>query len=844
MTAMPPESSTSRPAGRLARAMAAHFHDYSSSAMRLWLLVFAAGAVSLVAALAALGSASPAVRLQAVLGLILVAVAAWFPVQIPRTKYSIGPADAFIFTMLAMLGPAAAVLASGLEGVIGAWRGTKRLSSRLSTPAAGMAAMTVCGWVFQAFAGSLVHAGLSVPVANAAALLPASLVPFALTTLTLTSLVTLKRHAWPNLREWFSNLGWVAALYLVAALVAGVVQLNAAQYGPAVLGVVAVAALVVVLLLRVSVAHQEAEHHAQEVRISEAQREAEQNQQRFAAAFTHAAIGMAIVDASGAIVRVNEALSGLLGRNEATLLGQPFASLFHSSDATLFERRSREVAERQGAASFSIELRCMHAEGRELWVALHCGHFEEPDGNRQGLIYQLHDITSRQVAERRLQHIAYHDNLTDLPNRASFHEQLALAVEASRERPDAAFAVMFLDLDRFKIVNDSLGHLHGNELLRAVAQRLQQCVGPHDLVARLGGDEFAVLVRHAHDAPDGLHLAGRMLAALAVPLTVGGTELTPSASIGLTRSDLGYRTVDELLRDADLAMYEAKASGRNRVVVFDRTMHERIADKLALEADLRKAIGAGTLSLTFQPFYGLETQQVVGVEALARWMHPSRGPISPEVFIALAEEAGHIGALTRWVIGKSVDYLASWGSRAAELRMNVNISGRDLVQPGFVDGVLDVLHAHGVSPERLTLEITETVLMQELELARAALAQLRAGGVRVAIDDFGTGYSSLAYLRTLPIDYLKIDRSFVSAMDSGEENVEVVRAVTMLGRALSKQVVAEGIETPAQLATLRRLGVLLGQGYLLSRPLKPAQVAALLDAPAAPLRVVEASEPL
>ncbi|MFO1219404.1 MAG: EAL domain-containing protein [Burkholderiaceae bacterium] len=841
MSTPPDAPSASRPAGWPARVMAAHFHDYSASAMRLWLLVAAAGALAFVQACLALAGAAPDTRQQAWMGLLLVAVAAWFPVQIPRTKYSVGAADAFIFTMLAMLGPAAAVLAAGVEGAIGAWRGTKRLSSRVSTPAANMAAMMVCGWALQGLSQLFEAAGLAAPVAKAAALLPVALIPFALTTLTLTAMVTLKRHAWPDLRVWSASFGWLAAVYLCAALVAGVVQLNAVQHGPAVLAIVAAAALAVMLLLRVSVAHHEAEHSAQEARISQAQREAELNQQRFAAAFTHAAIGMAIVDAGGAIVRVNEALCSLLGHGEAALLGRPFASVFHGNDAALFERRSREVAERQGDARFSIELRCLHADGRELWVALHCGQFQDPGGSRQGLIYQLHDITSRQVAERRLQHIAYHDSLTDLPNRASFHEQLALAVEASREEAGSRFAVMFLDLDRFKVVNDSLGHLHGNELLRVVAQRLRKCVGPHDLVARLGGDEFAILLTQLRDASDGLRLAERLLVTLAAPLTVGGMEIMPSASIGLTFCDLGYRTVDELLRDADLAMYEAKAGGRNRVVVFDRTMHERIADKLALEADLRKAIGEGSLSLAFQPLYELETQQVVGFEALARWVHPSRGPISPAVFVALAEEAGHVGELTQWVIRNSVAYLGSWGARAARLRMNVNISGRDLVQPGFADSVLDLLAAHRVAPERLTLEITETVLMQQLELARDTMARLRAGGVRLAIDDFGTGYSSLAYLSTLPIDYLKIDRSFVSAMDSGDANVEVVRAVMMLGQALSKQVVAEGIETTAQLATLRRLGVPLGQGYLLSRPLEPGQVAALLDTAASRVQAVELS---
>jgi diguanylate cyclase (GGDEF)-like protein/PAS domain S-box-containing protein len=821
--------------GWCARWMAAHFHDYTPAAYRMWLVIVLLGAAALGGSLAALALPTAPDRLATLMGLVLVAVAAWFPVQIPRTKYSIGAADVFVFTLLAILGTPVAVLASGLEGLIGAWRGTKRLSSRISTPAAGMAAMALCGSLFEALWTLLASQGWSPPMAKLAALLPVAFVPFVLTTLALMATVTLKQHAWPNLREWSASYSWLAAVYLAAAFLAGMAQLNASQHGPSALGVVAVAALGVIFLLRVSIAHREAEHRAQEARIAEARREAELTQQRFAAAFTHAAIGMAIVDAHGRVVRANEALCTLLGGSEAGLTGRQFVALLHPSDAALFERQSREVAERKDSQAFSIELRCTAGDGRELWVALHCGRFKDPGSAAEGLIYQLHDITSRQVAETRLQHIAYHDSLTDLPNRAFFHEQLSAAVEASRIDPGAQFAVMFLDLDRFKLVNDSLGHFFGNELLREVGRRMQRCLRPGELVARLGGDEFAVLSRGLSEADTGARVAERLLAELCKPFSIGGTEIVPSASVGVTFSDLRHRSVDEMLRDADLAMYEAKARGRNRVAIFDHTMHERIADKLMLEGDLRRAIGEGELSLTYQPLFNLEPYRLIGFEALARWKHPTRGPISPAVFIALAEEAGQIEALTAWVVEKSVGQLAAWQRMAphmTRLGMNVNISGRDLAQPGFVDLVLKVLQSHGIAPSQLTLEITETVLMGQRDPARDALARLRTSGVRLAIDDFGTGYSSLAYLSTLPIDCLKIDRTFVGAMDAGAENVEVVRAVLTLGQALAKKVIAEGIETPEQLSTIRRLGVPVGQGYLLSRPLRPEQIPELLYAPA------------
>jgi diguanylate cyclase (GGDEF)-like protein/PAS domain S-box-containing protein len=831
----PPNTAAVAPGWRQ-RFLLTHFHDYTPAAMRMWLAIALAGALALTAALVAMASPTAPNRLHTMVALLFVAVAAWFPVQIPRTKYSIGAADVFVFLMLSVLGPPAAVLAVGFEGAIGAWRGSKRLSSRISTPAAAMASMAICGALFEALWPLVVGLGLKAPTAKLIVLLPLAFVPFVLPTFALMATVTLKKGRWPDLRQWFSSFSWLAGIYLAAALVAGIVQLNASQHGLATIAAVALAALGVVALLRVSIAHNEAEHRAQETRVSQAQREAEQNQLRFAAAFTHAAIGMAIVDARGRIVRVNQSLCELLAHDEAALAGQRFVEMLRPSDPALFERQSRDVTERSAAATDAVELRCTAGDGGELWVALHCGRYNDSGSAEDGLIYQVQNITSRQLAEARLQHIAYHDSLTELPNRAYFHAQLAKAVESSRTDPGMRFAVMFLDLDRFKVVNDSLGHFYGNELLREVGRRIQQCLRRKEVVARLGGDEFAVLLHDLHDSDDGTVLAGRILHALSQPLPIGGTEIIPSASIGVTFSDLGYRSVDELLRDADLAMYEAKATGRGRVAVFDRTMHERIADKLALEADLRHAIGEGELSLSYQPLFDLEPYRLVGFEALARWQHPTRGAVSPAVFVALAEEAGHIEALTAWVIEKAVEQLAAWHRAAphmAHLGISVNISGRDLAQPDFVERVLRVLHRHGVASGRLTLEITETVLMNRLDMVRDAIARLRAVGVRLAIDDFGTGYSSLAYLGTLPVDCLKIDRSFVAAMDGGSEYVEIVRAVLTLGQALGKNVVAEGIETADQLATLRRLGVPAGQGYLLSRPLRPEQVPALLYAPAA-----------
>jgi len=823
------QAAASPRSGPWSRFVQRHLHDYNATATARWLGLVAAGLAALVWALLQLATLPMPTLLRVALGVAFVAVVALFPLHIPRTKYSIGVADVFVFALLALHGAPAAALAAGAEGLVGALRTSKRLTSRVGTPAAATATMLLCGLAYDGLHVVLEGAGLSAAPATLAALCLVSLPYFAGTTLPLLAVVAAKNGQRVSLPDWAQSYSWLAAIYLLSAAVAGVLAMNARQFGPAVIVLAAAVASAVLGLVHYSLRRQEADHQAQEARIAEAQREAALNQQRFTAAFTHAAIGMAIVRPDGTIHQVNQALCALLASPEPALLNRRFDELLHPGDDQLFSRRIEGMADGSGE-SFSMELRCLSAGERQLWVSLHCGRFIDPASERNGLIYQLHDITSRRLAEGELHHIAYHDSLTDLANRNCFNERLEVAVERTRLDVSLRFAVMFLDLDRFKVVNDSLGHIAGNALLREVARRLSDNVRPGDLVARLGGDEFAVLLEQVHEPGDAMALAQRLLAAMSAPMMINGTEVMPGASIGITLSDLGYRTSDEVLRDADLAMYAAKADGRRRVMLFDQSMHERIAEKLKLEGDLRRAIGEGQLSLVYQPLYDLAPHRLSGFEALARWVHPERGPIAPDVFIALAEESGHIEALTAWVIDRAVEQLAAWRAahdHGGQLDMHVNISGRDLGNAGLLPLVREVLQRHAVPAHRLTLEITETTLMGKLEVALGALHALREVGCKFSIDDFGTGYSSLAYLSTLPIDSLKIDRSFVMGMDQQAQNVEIVRAVVNLGRSLGKKIIAEGIETVEQLATLKELGVEVGQGYLLSRPLRADHVPAL-----------------
>jgi diguanylate cyclase (GGDEF)-like protein/PAS domain S-box-containing protein len=823
----------------------AHLFDYNAAATRLWLALGLAGAVTLAAAGVQVAQLAAADVVQVLAWTLIVALAAAFPVEVPRSKHSIGVGDVFVFLLLALYGAPAAALAAAVEAGIACARSSARVSSRIASTATAAAAMYASGLLFESLAPRLPALGMPLAGAHLAALALAALCYFPASTMPLMQLIRLKHGTWLRLRDWFAGAAGMGTLYLGAALIAGVLSLNAQQFGRSVVAVGVAVVGVALLMLRSHFGQQIAEHRAQEERVAAAQLEAEQNQQRFHAAFTHAAIGMAIVSPHGAILQVNQALCALLGGTPELLLGRPFGALLHPGDAELLERHALGISTRR-QESFSIEMRCLvfGKAGGETWVSLHCGLFGDAgnaDANaadadtNAGLIYQLHDITSRRRAEGDLRHIAYHDSLTDLANRNCFQQRLNVAVERHRQDPRAGFAVMCLDLDRFKIVNDSLGHPAGDQLLKEAAARISAGVRPGDLVARLGGDEFAILLEGASGRDELVRLGERLRHALEQPVRINGTEVRPAASIGLTFCDAEYRDADEVLRNADLAMYQAKADGKGRLALFDTRMTEQLGHKLQLEADLRRAIGEGQLSLAYQPLFQLEPHRLCGFEALARWVHPVRGAISPGVFITLAEETGCIEALTRWAVDEAVRQHALWcrqAPRFSDLVMHVNVSGKDLAKPAFVPHVRDVLERHGLPAHRLVLEITESTLMEHREAALRALAELRELGVRLGIDDFGTGYSSLAYLSTLPFDCLKIDRSFVIGMQHSAQNVEIVRTVVSLGRSLNKDVVAEGIETHEQLQRLKQLGATIGQGYLLSRPLGPSQVDELLTDPA------------
>jgi len=827
-------------AGWLLRAHRALMPDYNRKAAVYWYAGVLLGAAVLVHCLHSVAARSERTWIEVAFGVAVAMLAALFPVQIPRTKNSLAAGEIFIFLLLLLHGPAAATVASAGEAAVGAYRTSKRWSSRIASPAMAILSMFASGSFFQALRGALD----SLELTNGGVLIVATMVfalgYFVCNTLLITAVHRLKRNEPLQLRDLVGVFGWVGIVYTGSAAVAALLYLAFRESGLGV--VVAVVPIIGLLLMTLHYFFRQQEANEAVLRTASeaAAREAEAaarhlaelqaSEQRFHSAFTHASIGMALLSIEGRVLQGNEALHAFLGKDEQSLVGCDVWALLFEEDAGLL-RESLKRLNTHETESFAVELRFTGKDGAVLWAATHGSDFADPSSGAPCLILQIQDITARRQAEAGLHHIAFHDALTGLPNRRRFHECLTAAIERANNGPNHRFALLFIDFDRFKLINDSLGHSAGDEFLMQATRRLQQNVRPTDILARLGGDEFAILAVDLEREQHAVQLAERLLRAMQQPFQVSGTEVTVSASIGITFSKVGYRASDEALRDADIAMYKAKESGKARYTIFDVGLHAEVAQRLRLEGDLRNTILSGKLSVVYQPVFDLRSGNLIAFEALARWNHPELGELEPNLFIPIAEECGLIVQLTDLVLHRACHQLRDWHKTDpafADLRMHVNISAKDVGHESLVGRVTQVLVAAHLQPHHLTLELTENILMEQIENALPTLAKLRELGVGLSVDDFGTGYSSLAHLSNLPIDTLKVDRTFVHDLKSGSNETKVVRAIVHLGMSLDKSVVAEGIEDPRQLAQLREMGCVLGQGFLLGRPQASEAIDALL----------------
>jgi diguanylate cyclase (GGDEF)-like protein/PAS domain S-box-containing protein len=550
-------------------------------------------------------------------------------------------------------------------------------------------------------------------------------------------------------------------------------------------------------------------------------------EERFRSAFADAAVGMAVAGASGGnddvVVEANAAMALLLGRSPDELVDRSVTEFAHVDDAAAV----REVfaSLRIGSCKQAeVDARWICPDGSVVWAHLSASVSEEPDGSRGHLVLHLQDITARKSAESMLIHQAEFDALTDLPNRLAFARRVAAALDAGH-RP----ALLFVDLDRFKLVNDTLGHATGDEVLTAVGARLRDVVRGDDIVARIGGDEFVVLAVSATSSDDAERMADRLHTVLSAPFQVAGRSLFLSASIGIALPGERVHSAEDILRAADIAMYSAKTSGKARTAVFDASMRRDAETRLAVEQDLHHAIATpGELLTWFQPVVSVPTGRVVAVEALVRWNHPQRGLLLPTQFLPVAEETGLTSSIGRTVMAQALAQGRRWRDEGLKMLVSVNLSGRQLEDPDLESDITGALQQAGLSPADLCLEVTEGAILDAAGRGARTIQHLRELGVAVAIDDFGQGYSSLSFLRSHPVDVVKIDIAFVAALETNPRDAAIVGGMIELAHALGMTCVAEGVERAAQLKHLTELGCDQVEGFLLGRPCPADELADLL----------------
>ncbi|WP_051261317.1 EAL domain-containing protein [Desulfovibrio inopinatus] len=544
--------------------------------------------------------------------------------------------------------------------------------------------------------------------------------------------------------------------------------------------------------------------------------------------------GICGIDTTGRTTFINPAAEYSLGYLAEELIGKDHHDAINHSlpDGAPYPRSDSPILKvlNDGQKRYVAEAWFWRKDGRIFPVEYVCTPLLSGD-RIIGAAVVFKDITERKKNEERLRYQAYHDELTGLPNRSYFLERLEIALAASKEQKKRGFAVMFLDLDDFKFVNDSLGHTLGDRLLRGISLRLWNCLEGDDVIARLGGDEYAILLTDVFEKAHALAVANHIHDELKVPTKIDGYEIFITACIGIVDTVSHYNSAEEILRDADTAMFQAKITGKGVNCIFDQTMHVRAKMRLQLETDLRRAIERKEFFLLYQPIFSIPEGNSIGFEALIRWNHPEQGIVSPLDFIPVAESTGMILAIGEWVIQEACSQMRKWLDTTPDIdffTVSCNLSGKQFMQEDLAGRIESIMAEYRIDSSRLKLEITESVIMENAEFATATLKKLQTLGLSLLIDDFGTGYSSLAYLRRLPVDALKVDRMFVRNIDTETENQEIVRTVIQLANVLKLDVVAEGIENDAERTLLESLGCRLGQGYFHAKPLPPSEATAFL----------------
>ncbi|MCD9185391.1 MAG: EAL domain-containing protein [Pyrinomonadaceae bacterium] len=758
-------------------------------------------------------------------------------IEIPRFKSHVAVSDTFIFLALLLYGGEFAIGLAAVEAFCSAWRFCNKKITvffNMGTMALSTSLVVITLYLFDIDTFEELHGTTLQDFVITLSILV--LVQFFANSGIASVYGALKSEK-PWWETWKTHYLWTFVTYLIGAVGAGVLVKLIDSVGFIVLLGTAPVIMFVYLTYRMYLKNvemslsqaEQAEQHAEILRMqSIALRESEE---RFRSAFNYAPIGIALVSPMGNWLKVNRALCEILGYTEDEFLATDFQSMISPDNLgnTLIKINELLLGK---IPTCQMEQRYINKQGETVWAWWSVSRASDIKSDQPNLIFQIQDITDKKLVEDKLQYDATHDALTGLPNRKFFMTRLTAALEKSNNDHAHKVSVLFIDLDRFKIINDSLGHLIGDELLIGIAERLRDCVRPSDTVARLGGDEFTVLVEGNYDNKEVVRIAERVQEKFSIPFDLSGHEVYSSASIGILHATENHLTSEDMMRDADTAMYQAKRAGKARHEVFDADMHEAAKEILKLETDLRRAVEKRDFTVHYQPIYSLITGNVEGFEALARWEHPVLGNIPPSKFVPLAEEIGIINALGEQVLRKACTEMAAIRRDFPSdfsFVLNVNLSCKQFAYPNLVTKIKNILEETGFPPTKLKLEITESVFFDYRDKAILMLNQLRELGIEINIDDFGTGYSNLSYLMQLPISTLKIDRSFISPIEQNGNNIEIVQTIVMMARNLGLRVIAEGVETEAQLEHLKKLKCEGAQGHLFSKPLSYEEVQHFLN---------------
>lgn len=739
-------------------------------------------------------------------------------VGIKYTRTSISISDVFTFLVFALYGAAPAVILSAIEAYLSSSRYTKKKSIRFFNSGVLALSFYISFQTSELIFGPIENISKNVVTAPLLfGILSAVICHYFVNTF-LIALSSSIRSQKSLFEVWKVDYVWMFVPFTASGSLALVSAIMIQQLGfPSFLLVLPIVGILYftyqshqLKLEAITKQAEQTETHLVEMKESE---------ERFRSAFSNAPIGIGLISNEGNWVQANESLCKIFGFSEDEILSKSLHEVVHPEDVFLFLTHIGFVIQGK-KKSFQAELRYYNCNGDEIWTQTSISRLNDSDNSR--LICQIQDITARHHAEEKLRYDACYDSLTELSNRAVFMEQLSKSIVRAKAENNYKFAAVFVDLDKFKLVNDSIGHTFGDKLLMAVANRLKKCLPADCTLSRFGSDEFLILLDSDIEKENLTLLVEEIQKQVNLVYGISGQEITITSSIGVVYYDDIHNTTEDVLRDADTALHIAKKQGRSRYVFFDEKMREKALSQMQLEKDLHRAVERKELFLVYQPILSLSDKKIVGFEALIRWNHPQIGFVSPLDFISIAEENGAIVKIGKFVLDEACRQLSMWQkvfSSDLPLTMSVNVSSKQLLQKQLLTEVLEIFEKYQIAPNQIKLEITESVIVENSESVISILKQFRAMGIRLSMDDFGTGYSSLSYLHKLPINTIKIDRSFVSQMNEESESAEIVKTIVLLAKNLQLDLVAEGIETAEQHQVLRDLGCEFGQGFYFSKPL-------------------------